>query len=318
MNSSERVKTKNAQAYKILLAGAVAISFSPVVVKLLTRQLMGPVAIAFWRTFIGSMALLVIVRLEHRKLRMSTVPALWCLFTGLVFFIDLTAWHQSIIYVGSGMSTLLGNTHVFATAVVSYFVFKERLTPRFVASAVVGVAGLALLVGAFSEEVVFDGHYLQGILYGFLTALMYAFYMVGIKKATSHKSSPPPVVIMAWICMSASFFLAIASLFESRPFLPPDNRALLLLLWLGIIGQAAAWWGIATSIKRIAIHHASLILLLQPVLAMIWGYVIFNETLTNIQVAGAIVTLVAIYFGSVRSPAFAKMRKKIDKKESGK
>lgn len=304
------------QAYKILLAGAVAISFSPGVVKLLTRQLMGPVSIAFWRTFIGSLALLLVVRVEGRKLRMAAAPTLWCLFTGLVFFLDLTAWHTAIIYVGSGMSTLLGNTHVFATAVVSYLVFKEKLTPRFMVAAVVGVAGLSLLVGAFSQEVVFNSRYILGLIYGFITALMYAFYMVGIKKATSHKSNPEPVVIMTWICMSAAFFLAIASPFETESFLPPDYRALLLLLWLGVIGQAAAWWGIANSIKQIAIHHASLILLLQPVLAMIWGYLIFHETLTYIQVAGAAITLIAIYAGSVRPSVITGIRKKPTGKRS--
>ena len=287
-------------ALGILVAAAISISFSPIIVKLLGRHLIGPISIAFWRTLIGGLILVVIAKLEHKTLRLAAVPLTWCLFTGFFFSLDLTFWHYAIIDIGSGMATLLANTHVLATAVISYLVFKEKITLRYKLAAPAGIVGLALLVGVLSQEVAFTPLYLRGVMFGLGSALMYAFYMVGIKKARDHHSETAPAAIMAWICLTAAVFLSIGSFFEKKPSLPPNLVAAALLLLLAVVGQALAWWGIVHSIKKIAIHHAALILLLQPSLAMLWGYLLFNETLAVSQLMGAAITLTAIYVGSIR------------------
>lgn len=297
---SPRRGINRARPVGILVTAAICMSFSPIIVKLLGRNILGPTAIAFWRTFIGGMALVLIAKLKRKSLAMAPAPIAWCLFTGTFFALDLSLWHYAIIYVGSGMACLLGNTHVFATAVISWLIFNEKLTLRFLVAAPAGIGGLALLVGVFSEKVVFTPLYIRGLVFGFLTALMYSMYLVGIKKASDHKSRPAPAAIMAWICLTAAVFLAVGSFFENKPSLPPNFRAISLLIILGVIGQALSWWGIVHSIKKIAIHHAALILLLQPVLAMVWGYLFFNEALAASQIIGAVITLTAIYAGSIR------------------
>jgi drug/metabolite transporter (DMT)-like permease len=293
----------NSQAVLILMAAAVVMSFSPVIVKLLSSDAMGPTTIAFWRTLIGSLALLVMVKIQKLSMRMAKNPLTWCILTGLFFFADLSIWHRAILIVGSGMSTLLGNTHIFATAAVSYFVFKEKPSLRFFLSTIIAIGGLSLLVGIFSKEVEFTPFYIRGVLFGFTTAFMYALYIVGIKKAGNHSSNPAPAVIMAWLCISATFFLFIGSLFEPTPLLPPNLKSISLLLVLGILGQAVAWWAAVHAIKQLPIHRAALILLLQPVLSMIWGILFFEEHLTAQQLVGAAITLLAIYAGSTQKKA---------------
>jgi len=295
-NFSERTK-----ALLMLLAGAIAISFSPIIAKMLGKQTMGPTTIAFWRTFIGGLGLVLIAKLQGYRLRMAKNPVFWCVLTGLSFSLDLSIWHRAILLIGAGMSTLIGNTHVFITSLFSHFLFKERLTRRFLIAAPAAFFGLAMLVGGFSRGVVFTPNYLTGVILSIGTALMYAFYMVGLKKATIHKTNPPAATIMSWICLSAAFFLAIGAQFETKSFLPQQSETFFLLMILGVVGQALAWWGIATAMKKIAIHHTALILLLQPVLAMGWGYLFFKETLGVEQVMGALITLTAIYAGSVKS-----------------
>ncbi|MEW5995163.1 MAG: EamA family transporter, partial [Candidatus Zixiibacteriota bacterium] len=60
------------------------------------------------------------------------------------------------------------------------------------------------------------------------------------------------------------------------------------------------WWAIASSLPKINASRSGLALLLQPVLATVWGVLFFGEYLTPIQIAGALITLAAIYVGSVR------------------
>jgi drug/metabolite transporter (DMT)-like permease len=50
---------------------------------------------------------------------------------------------------------------------------------------------------------------------------------------------------------------------------------------------------------------AGLTLLLQPLLASVWDVLFFRHPVTILQGAGAVVTLVAIYLGTIASPAEA-------------
>ncbi|MFH2055304.1 MAG: EamA family transporter, partial [bacterium] len=75
---------------------------------------------------------------------------------------------------------------------------------------------------------------------------------------------------------------------------------LLVLLLLALIAQALGWWAIFTSLKKVEASRAGLILLLQPILATIWGVLFFAEHLAWTQMLGGVVTLAAIYVGLLR------------------
>ncbi|MFQ5606582.1 MAG: EamA family transporter, partial [Candidatus Zixiibacteriota bacterium] len=69
---------------------------------------------------------------------------------------------------------------------------------------------------------------------------------------------------------------------------------------LGLIAQVLGWLAIYTSLSKLPASRAALILLLQPTFASIWGALIFDETLTLLQLTGAALTLLAIYLGGAR------------------
>jgi drug/metabolite transporter (DMT)-like permease len=284
----------------ILVLGALCISFAPIFVKWIGNARLGPTAIGFWRTLFGGLALIVISLLRGRTLKMSPKLIGFSALAGFVFFADLFVWHRSIVFCGAGMATILGNTQVFATAVISHTLFKEKLGFRFLAAAVAAVLGVVLLVGILSEEVVFSAAYIRGVMFGLLTAVAYAHYLT-VLKWTGHKSPIPDVVtFMAWVSMFSALFLGVTASFESGSIMPPDVSTWLLLISVGIIAQALGWWAITGALAKIPVARAGLVLLLQPTLATVWGAIFFGERLVLLQIAGAALTLVAIYYGSLK------------------
>jgi len=284
----------------ILMLGALCISFAPIFVKWIGEARLGPTAIGFWRTLFGGLALIVISLLRRRTLKMTPRLIAFSAVAGFVFFADLWVWHRSIVFCGAGMATILGNTQVFATAVISHTLFKEKLGLRFMGAAVTAVLGVVLLVGILSEEVAFTERYIQGVVFGLLTAVAYAHYLI-VLKWTGYKSPIPDVVtFMAWTSLFSALFLGIAAGVEPGPVMPPDLSSWLLLISLGIVAQALGWWAIAGSLAKIAVARAGLVLLLQPTLATVWGALFFAEHLVTLQIAGAVLTLAAIYYGSLK------------------
>jgi drug/metabolite transporter (DMT)-like permease len=282
-----------------LSAGAVCISFAGVFVKLLGMGKMGPTAIGFWRTLFGAGILFTWSALRNKRLKLPPLVLRWSILAGFIFFLDLFFWHRSILYAGVGMATMLANTQVFGTAILSYFVFKEKLSFKFFASAICAIAGVALLIGVGSS-IEFSAKYMKGVAFGLLTGLVYANYIVTIKVSGQKEKTLSFLTLMAWISLFSAIFLGTAGVLENDKLMPPDLESIGILFALALVAQAIGWWAISSSLPKIDASRSGLALLLQPVLATVWGVFFFGEYLSLVQVAGATITLAAIYIGSVR------------------
>ncbi len=261
---------------------------------------MGPSAIGFWRMLLGSVIMFAWTALEGKSLGLPKRIYLWSIAAGFAFFCDLWTWHRSIFITGAGMATILGNTQVFGSAILGYFAFREKLTLKFFVAAIVGFVGIVLLIGVGSEDIQLTEHYLMGVFFGLLTGICYASYISLVKKASHEHVQVGTLALMAWTALFCAIFLGASGLIEGEEMLPPDGRSWLFLLGLGLIPQAIGWRVISSSLPHIDAHRAGLALLLQPTMATVWGFLFFGEMLGPLQLIGAVVTLAAIYFGSIR------------------
>ncbi|UCD64202.1 MAG: DMT family transporter [Candidatus Zixiibacteriota bacterium] len=287
------------RAVLVLSFGALCISFAAIFVKLLGQDMLGPTAIGFWRTAIGALILFAWVIARGDSLKMPPSILVFSVAAGFLFFLDLFFWHRSIIYAGAGMATILANTQVFFVSAVGFFLFRERLSFIFIIAAIAAFGGVVLLIGVGSE-VEFTSVYLNGVIFGVLTGIVYGSYLVTLKKAGHRKECPGFMTVMAWTSLFTAVFCGISMLVESDPYLPPDWYSIFVLVSLALVAQALGWYVISTTLPKLRAAQSGLILLLQPVLATVWGVLFFAEHLTLLQVVGAAVTLVAIYAGSVR------------------
>ncbi len=286
--------------YLLMIAfGALCISFAAIFVKLIGREILGPTTIGFWRTFLGAGILFVMVFIKGDSLRLSGPVLRFLILAGLAFFLDLFFWHRSILDSGAGMATILANTQVFWMALIGAALFQEKLTLIFFSAVVAAFVGIVLLIG-FGSEVSFSALYIRGVVLGLLTGVVYSVYMTSLKKAGHLDVRPSSLALMAWASLFTSFFLGIAMLFEHGPHIPPTLFTWFILFALALIAQAVGWWVISSSLPRLRASQSGLVLLLQPTLATVWGWLFFKEELGLLQICGAALTLAAIYIGAVR------------------
>ena len=261
---------------------------------------MGPSAIGFWRMLIGAALMFIWTVVEGKRIVLPKRIYLWSIAAGFAFFCDLWTWHRSIFITGAGMATILGNTQVFGSAILGYFAFREKLTLKFFVAAILGFVGIVLLIGVGSEDIQLTERYLGGVLFGLMTGICYASYISLVKKASQEHLQFGTQALMAWTALFCAAFLGLSGLVEGEAMMPPDSTSWLYLLGLGLIPQAIGWKVISSSLPHIHAHKAGLGLLVQPTMATVWGFLFFGEMLGPLQFVGAVVTLGAIYFGSVR------------------
>ena len=278
-----------------LVIGAVMISFSAVFVKLVHVP---PTVSGFYRVFFGGVILLGVVfwRREHPHLS----PASWTklLLAGLFFALDLFFWHRSILYVGPGVATLLANFQVFVMAGVGVLFLKERLSLFQWLAIAMAMFGLVLLVGADWAHL--SPLYHWGVILALISAVAYAGYLLALRstRGATGGSSYSAIAITSF---ASALLLAISLKVEGESFAIPGWTDAGWLFLYGLVPQVLGWVLISHSMHKVDASQVGLVLLLQPACAFIWDNLFFGRHFSGPELAGAAITLVAIYLGSLKS-----------------
>lgn len=284
----------------LLLLGGVCISWAAILVKVVAREGLGPTSIAFWRLLTGAATLFAVAALSGRPLLLPPRMAALALLGGAIFTADLFLWHRSINLVGAGLATILASTQVFNTALLNWAFVGERPRARFFAAAAAGLLGVSLVAGVGNGVAPGAGH-VRGVALGLATGLAYGSYLLTTRQLGRQQPPLVPLTIVAWLSLGGAASSGLVCLVEHDPFLPRTATAWWGLLALGVCVQAGGWWAIATALPRVRGATGGLALLMQPLLATVWGWLLLGERLAPLQLAGASLTLAAIYAGTVGS-----------------
>ena len=289
------MSTRNAAL--ILFLGALAVAASAILVRV---SELGPAATAVHRAGLAVPALFLWARLEARGrpvVPMRGRDARLLVLAGLFFAGDLAFWHAGIKITTAANATLLANLTPIIVAIAGWVLFKERITLRFALAAGVALLGAVLLSAA---NVRLAPERLAGDLLSALTAFWYASYILSVHWARRGASAP---LVMVWSSAIAAVITLVVALAFGERLLPDTLAGWLPLLVLGIVVHAGGQGGIAFGLGRVPAALASLIILVQPVVAAAAGWILFGEALVASQILGAGLVLAGVYIAQrVRRP----------------
>jgi drug/metabolite transporter (DMT)-like permease len=270
-----------------LLLGASCIALSPIFVRLSEA---GPTATAFWRVALA-VPVLWIVYFARTKPGASLRPNHWLLFAaGAAFAGDLAFWHTSIKYTSVANSTLLANlASIFVTLAVWIFL-RQRPTGIFLAGLTAALAGVAMLV---QTSLQFSPTALLGDALGVVTAMFYAWYILVVKGLRDRGETT--LRLMAVTSTLTAVILLPVALASGDAMLPQSAYGWSVLLGLALISHAAGQGLIAYALAHLPATFSSVGLLLQPVIAAGFAWVLLAEPLVPLQIAGGVVVLIGIY-----------------------
>ena len=277
----------------LLVLGAFIISFSPVFVRV---SAVDPTTAGVYRTLFGGLGLALLVKLKDGALWPGWRNFRLCLLAGFSFSLDLLCWHHSILYVGPGLATILGNFQVFFMAVAGFAFFKERLGLRFCLSVALALAGLFLLVGV--EKFQADLDYRNGVIFGLLTAVAYVGYLLAVRRMQTGTSVHSQWANMAMVSLCCAAFMTPMVVILGESFAIPSAADWLYMSAYGLFCQALGWVLISISLPKVSPGKSGLILLSQPTCSFIWDILFFARPCTMSELAGAALALFAIYLGS--------------------
>jgi drug/metabolite transporter (DMT)-like permease len=172
----------------------------------------------------------------------------------------------------------------------------RRLASSLWVAVALSVAGCFLVVRAYDVGSL-DG---LGVAAAFGAAVAFAIYMVGSERAGhSHE----PVTTLLWAFGFASLLWAVATPWWSFPFDEFDSLENVLLgLGVIVIGTLLPFLCVVAGLRHIPAARAGVVATLEPAFAALFAYLIHDEALAAVQVAGGAAVLTAVAWVQYRRP----------------
>lgn len=259
--------------YKLARANAFSIgfwrmAFSVPVLALLAWRAMGGQALRVARRDLGLMLVVGVAMAAYQVCLFSAIPRL-----GVTVAVIITICSAPVM-----------------VAVLAALFFKESLTLRVGLALALAIGGTVLLALQEPENVSFGDDALTGVLLALSAGLSYA--MVALcSRALANRYHPLQSISIGFTA-SALILFPIALTNNLITSFPPAAWG--LLLYLGVVPTALAYWLYLQGLKHTSATHASIIALLEPLTAAILAALIFGERLQPLGWVGAVLLLGAM------------------------
>lgn len=248
-------------------------------------------ATAFWRVFLALPLLWWWTLASEGRARQAVhfrVHRGGLFAVGAFFAGDLAVWHWSILLTSIANTTLLANlAPVFVTAAV-WLLYRQRPHKIFVAGLAAAMAGTLLLIGASFGQ---GGRALLGDGLGVITAMFYAAYQIAVTRMRAYM---PTASLMAWSSSIMALLLLPVAWLSGEQMLPDSGAGWMTLIGIALCAQVIGQSLIAWAMAHLPAVFSSVGLLLQPVMATLFAWVLLGETLGWLQFAGAALVLTGI------------------------
>ncbi|MEX2116350.1 MAG: EamA family transporter [Bacteroidota bacterium] len=251
-----------------------------------------PILGASLRFLLASLFLLGLI--EFRRIQFVGDKTFWNLgiLMGLSSFgIPLALVYWGTQFIPTGLASILFATHPFAVAVCSYFLLtNERLTKPKLAGIILGFIGIYVI---FASEFSFRSNLaIEGMVAIILSSALQAFTLVTVKKY----GGPYNTMSLNYVGMViGGVLLAVMSFFvENHSGIVFNNEAILSLVYLAVFGSVVTFVTYFWLLKHVEVVLLSLTAFVTPIIAVIAGVVVFNESLTAQMLAGSGLVLFGI------------------------
>ena len=275
------------------LLGAMTIAFSSILVRLSHAS---PSTAAIFRCAYALPVLGWLARREDRRLgSRSWRDRRAAVASGVFFAADLILWHHSIGDVGAGLATVLANIQVVLVPLVAWALLSEPPGRRVLLSLPVALLGVLLISGVL-EHGAFGRDPTRGTLFGLGAGVAYVGFLLLLRHGGTDLRRPAGPLFDA--TATAAVLCVIAGVVIGDAHLVPSWPSAGWLVTLALSSQVLGWLLITASLPRLPAALTSVLLTVQPVGSVALAALIFGESPSPLQIAGAILVLAALLAAS--------------------
>lgn len=245
----------------------------------------------FWRNLITSLGFLIVFLLFSSQYQLTLIYFIVAILIGVLGFIPFYLFYKAQNIGKLGIINPIANSYMLFTVIFSVIFFGENLTLIQIFSIIVILIGLILISINFNDiknSELIDMK--KGIPLAFISCLLWGLTFT-LFKIPVNLIGP----ILTSLIVDFIGFLLVMSLLYSRKekFVKPTKSTLFSLFIVGIGGfLGLLFFNLGIKISNVSLISA--ISSTNPIIAVIFGGIYYNEKLRKLQYLGILIVLIGI------------------------
>jgi len=240
--------------------------------------------------------LIILAKVLHARVPRDHVSWVLMLFLG-IFQISLpyglVFWGEE--YVSSGLSAVLFATLPFFVAIFAHIFTEEKLTGIKVGGIILSFCGLVAIF--WKDLTAFQNLAAHYSILGSL-AIVGSAASAGLANVIAKRDAKgvdPVANVLVQHSIGAIALLSLGLVTESTASLSFMPAAIVAVLYLGVVGSAFGFVGLYWLLKKTSATNTSMITFLNPIVALLLGWVVLQEVPEPNIGIGAALILAGVY-----------------------
>ncbi len=258
-----------------------------------------PLTIAAYRLVFSTLILLPFFLMSggYRKVKGTGAGGVITLMgVGVVLAVHFASWITSLSFTSVASSVIFVHVDPFFVAIVSHFLFGERINRRTVAGIVIGFLGATII--ALGDYGLGEMN-LYGDLLSLVGAVMLGIYILSGRRMRQRLDL---VSYVTPVYATSAGVLVLGSMASMTPLSPYPPREYLLFLTIAIVPMIFGHTVYNWALRWVSAPIVSISLLGEPVGATFLAYLFLGESPTPLTLLGGAITLTGIFMSVYSSP----------------
>lgn len=255
-----------------------------------------PITLAFIRFFITSIILYGIIKKTEPNTAVASADKWGLAFIGFIgisiyFYLENTG----IKFTSASNASLITSFVPILSIALNMLFFKARLSGLEAIGVFIGIIGAYLTITA-NGTIDFTSDNFKGNLYMIGAMIAWAIYTLLSKKMQKKYSG---LCILTYQTIFATLSLIPFTFLEYNTWQTISTTSFLHILYLASICSALGYFLYGYALKTVDVVITTLYLNCVPVVGVISGYLILNETILPIQIFGGMIIIAGIFIANL-------------------
>ena len=293
-----------ATLYIVLIFGIFAVSTSSILIRFALQAGVPALVVAAYRlAFATAILTPLVLRSRRAELLRLTRRDWWAaFFSGVFLALHFATWISSLSYTTVTSSVVLVTTGPIWVALVSWLIFREKLTRPIVLGLIIAVLGGVIIGLSDSTGLGFSG----AQLWGDFLALAGAWFVAGYLLIGLQLRRRMSLLVYIYIVYGTAAILLIGlALLSGASFTqllggqPYPARAFLWMLLLAIFPQLIGHSSYNYALRFLPATYVAVVALAEPIGTSLLAFVLLREIPPPLTITGAIVILIGVGVASL-------------------
>ena len=216
------------------------------------------------------------------------------LFNPFFYFIGE---NYGVKFSTASVSSVMIATIPIFTAIMAFFVYKERLSALNIFGMALSMAGIVIMLSGPGFSL---SSSLKGLLWLLFAVISAVFYAIVLKKLTFKYSSTTIIAFQNFL--GIFLFLPFFLIFDYKHFItvPITQELIFSIVALAIFGSSLAFIFFTIGMREIGVTRTSLFSNLIPFFTAIFSFILLKESFTALKIIGMVIVIAGVALSQIK------------------